>query len=173
MVRVAPAGTVPRAQGNAVTQFPAVERNVIPAGVASATFTLAASLGPLLVTVMVNATVCPGVTDVGPVWVTCRSAEPPATGVVTVPVLLPGAGSPVAALAVVALTIGFAPAYPGGTANVAVMTRVAPAGTVPRLHGKAVTQSPLLDAKLRPDGVTSATDTPAASLGPLLVSMMV
>ncbi len=110
MVRVAPAGTVPRAQGNADTQLPVVDRNVSPGGVASATFTLAAFEGPLLMTVMVNATVCPGVIDAGPVWVTCRSAEPPATGVETVPVLFPATGSAVAALAVVALTIGFAPA---------------------------------------------------------------
>ncbi len=53
------------------------------------------------------------------------------------------------------------------------MTRLAPATTVPRLQGKAVTQSPLVDTKLRPDGVMSAIEALAASLGPLLVSVIV
>ncbi len=53
IVRAAPAGTVPSAQGNAVVQSPLVETNVNPVGVGSVTATVAASLGPLFVTVMV------------------------------------------------------------------------------------------------------------------------
>ncbi len=53
IVRVAPAVTVPTAQGNAVLQAPLFEMKVSPAGVGSATETAAASLGPLLVTVRV------------------------------------------------------------------------------------------------------------------------
>jgi hypothetical protein len=110
MVRIAPDGTVPSAQGNAVTQLPAFERKVRPAGVASLTETPAASLGPLLVTVIVNARVWPGVTDAGPVFVRLTSADPAATGVDADPVLFAATGSDVVALTVVALTIGFAPA---------------------------------------------------------------
>ena len=156
-----------------MTQLPAFERNVSPAGVGSATLTPAASLGPLFVTTIVKAIVCPGVTDAGPVFVSETSAEPAATGVVAVAVLLPDAGSVVVALTVATFTTGLAPAYPEGTLNVAVITRLAPAGTVPRLHGKAVVQAPALDTNVRPAGVTSATDTPAASLGPPFVTVIV
>jgi hypothetical protein len=173
MVRVAPAGIVPREHGNAVTQFPAVERNVKPAGVASATFAPAASLGPLFVTTIVNASVWPGVTDAGPVFVSRKSAEPDATGVEAVAVLLADAGSLLEALTVAALTIGFAPAYPDGTPYVAVITRFPPTGIVPRLHGNAVVQAPAVDTNVSPVGVTSATETPAASLGPAFVTVIV
>ncbi len=53
IVWVAPATSGPSAQGNALVQAPLVETKLSPAGVGSATETLAASLGPLLVTVIV------------------------------------------------------------------------------------------------------------------------
>jgi hypothetical protein len=52
IVRVTPAGIVPRLQGNAVVQSPAFDMNVSPAGVGSLTVTDAASDGPALVTVI-------------------------------------------------------------------------------------------------------------------------
>jgi hypothetical protein len=50
IVRVAPAGTVPSEQGNAVAQAPLFETKVSPLGVGSATVTLVASELPLFVT---------------------------------------------------------------------------------------------------------------------------
>ena len=49
----------------------------------------------------------------------------------------------------------------------------APAGTVPSAHGKAVMQSPVLDTKVSPAGVTSATTTFAALDGPVFVTVIV
>ena len=54
-----------------------------------------------------------------------------------------------------------------------MIVRVAPAGTVPSAHGKAVTQSPVFDTNVSPAGVTSATATPAASEGPAFVTVSV
>ncbi len=76
----------------------------------SATATPAASDGPRFVSITVNATVWPGVTEAGPVFVRDKSAEPAATGVEVVAVLFAPTGSVVVALAVTALTIGLAPA---------------------------------------------------------------
>ena len=54
IVRVAPAGTAPSAQGNAVVQSPAFDTNVSPAGVGSVRDAPpAASDGPSFVTVIV------------------------------------------------------------------------------------------------------------------------
>ncbi len=53
------------------------------------------------------------------------------------------------------------------------MVRVCPDGTVPSAHGNGVLQAPVVETKLRPVGVTSATETPAASEGPLLVTVIV
>ncbi len=53
------------------------------------------------------------------------------------------------------------------------MTPVAPAATVPRLHGYAVVQSPEFETNVSPLGVTFATETRAASEGPLLVTVTV
>ena len=53
IVRDAPTGTVPSAQGNGVAQAPAFETNVRFGGVGSATTTAAASEGPLFVTTSV------------------------------------------------------------------------------------------------------------------------
>ncbi len=53
ITRDCPAGMVPNAQGKAVVHAPALETNVSPGGVTSATLTPAASDGPALVTVIV------------------------------------------------------------------------------------------------------------------------
>ena len=57
--------------------------------------------------------------------------------------------------------------------KVAVIVRVAPAGTTPSAQGKAVVQSPVFDTHVRPAGVGSLTTTPAASDGPVLVTVIV
>src|SRR6266498_2201572 len=54
MVTLWPGVSVPRAQGNDVVQAPLLPAKVVPAGVGSSTVTLAASEGPLFVTVIVN-----------------------------------------------------------------------------------------------------------------------
>src|ERR1051325_1514580 len=59
MVTLWPGVSVPRAQGNAVVQPPLFDENVVPAGAGSLTVTLAASEGPLFVTVMVKFAVWP------------------------------------------------------------------------------------------------------------------
>src|ERR1051325_4189862 len=59
MVTLWPGVSVPRAQGNAVVQPPLLEEKVVPAGAGSLTVTLAASEGPLFVTVMVKFAVWP------------------------------------------------------------------------------------------------------------------
>ena len=57
--------------------------------------------------------------------------------------------------------------------KVAVIVRVAPAGTTPSVHGKAVVQAPVFDTQVSPAGVGSRTTTPAASDGPVLVTVIV
>ena len=52
IVALEPAVSVPIAQGNAVTQAPLFDTNVIPGGVGSVTVTPVESEGPLLVTTM-------------------------------------------------------------------------------------------------------------------------
>ena len=54
-----------------------------------------------------------------------------------------------------------------------MIVRIAPAGTTPSAHGKAVAQAPVFDTKARPVGVASLTTTPAASDGPALVTVIV
>ena len=54
-----------------------------------------------------------------------------------------------------------------------MIVRVAPAGTTLSAHGKAVMQAPVVDTNTRPVGVASLTTTPAASDGPVLVTMIV
>ncbi len=44
---------------------------------------------------------------------------------------------------------------------------------MPSAQGKAPVQAPALETKLSPAGVTSATETPLASLGPALVIVIV
>ena len=54
-----------------------------------------------------------------------------------------------------------------------MIVRVAPAGNVPRLHGKAVVQSPAFDDERQAGGVGSASVTPVASDGPAFVTVIV
>jgi hypothetical protein len=110
MVRIAPGGTVPRVQGKAVVQVPLLETNVNPEGVAFATVTPAALLGPLLVTEIVNTKLVPGVTLAGTTLVNSRSAVPSTTGVTTETELLAVTGSAVAALTDAVFVMGFGPA---------------------------------------------------------------
>ena len=91
-------------------QSPPLERKTSPVGVASVTVTLPASLGPLFVTVIVYAIVCPGMTDAGAAAVIARSAEPPVTVTDADWDSLPGAGSLVADVTDAVFTMGLAPA---------------------------------------------------------------
>ncbi len=115
IVALAPAVSVPSAQGKAPVQAPLVDTKLSPAGVGSATDTLAASLGPLLVTVIVYATLEPGTRLAGPVKVRWRSAAAALTATEAVCASSPGLGSLVTEVAEAVLRIGFAPAYPDGT----------------------------------------------------------
>jgi hypothetical protein len=56
---------------------------------------------------------------------------------------------------------------------VLVMVRVWPLASAPIVHGNGVVQAPVLLMKVRFAGVVSATVTPAASDGPLLVTTIV
>ena len=71
------------------------------------------------------------------------------------------------------LAIGEGPAYPTGTENVAVIVRVAPAGTVPNAQGNAVVQSPAFDTNARPSWKRSSTRTSRASDGPAFATVIV
>ena len=62
------------------------------------------------------------------------------SGVSTVAVLLVALSSGVVADTLATFTIGPRPGYVIGTVKVAVIVRVAPAGTTPSAHGKAVVQ---------------------------------
>ena len=74
IVRVVPAGIVPSAHGNGVTQSPVFDTKVSPAGVGSSTTTAVASEGPALVTTIVYMTVPPGATVRRPVLTMDMSA---------------------------------------------------------------------------------------------------
>src|SRR5688500_4431836 len=50
------------------------------------------------------------------------------------------------------------------------MDRVSPDASVPRGHGKAFVQSPVLETNTSPGGVGKATSTPSAGSGPLFVT---
>src|SRR5690349_18261689 len=99
------------------------------------------------------------------------TAAPRAT--IAIALLFGADGSGVPLVAVAAFTIGSAPEYPGGTLNVAMIVRTAPAGIAPSAHGNGVAQSPESEMGTRPAGVGSASDTPAASDGPALVTVIV
>jgi hypothetical protein len=99
-----------------------------------------------------------------------RSVTGKASGVFVVALVL-AVGVGLDAVAV--LAIGLGAVYPDGIAKVAVIVRVAAGGNVPRLHGKAVVQSPAFDTKVRPGGVGSVSVTPAASDGPAFVTVIV
>ena len=54
-----------------------------------------------------------------------------------------------------------------------MIVRVAPDAIEPREHGYAVEHAPELETNVRPLGVVSATLAPAASEGPLFVTVTV
>src|SRR5688572_17062851 len=128
----------------------------------------------------------PGVTVAGlSVLVTERSASPAPTVVGSVSVLLAASGSPVALATVTVLEI----VEPGIAAALALTIRVkvavAPAASVGLLE---VTVPPALptagsmlvqpagstnETNVVPGGITSVSETVRASLGPLLVTMIV
>jgi hypothetical protein len=114
----------------------------------------------------------PATTDAGPVLLIERSALA-ATGVEAVELLLPETGSVVEVETDAVFTIGAGVVYDDGTEYVVVIVRVAPLATVPSEQGYAVVQDPVLETKVRPVGVVSATDTDAASELPLLVTVTV
>src|SRR5262245_52794947 len=74
MVAEPPMAMFPTLQGKGVAHAPVLETKARPAGVGSVTVTPAAAALPLLETLVVYVTVCPGVTDAGPPLVTWRSA---------------------------------------------------------------------------------------------------
>ena len=53
------------------------------------------------------------------------------------------------------------------------MTALPPDVIVPKLHGKAVTQAPEFETKVRLAGVVSDTETPVASPGPRFDTVVV
>jgi hypothetical protein len=91
----------------------------------------------------------------------------------TVAVLFAATSSSVVDDTLATFTIGPRPGYVIGKVKVAVIVRVAPAGTTPSAHGNAVVQSPVVDTNTRPVGAASLTTTPAASDGPALVMVIV
>jgi len=91
--------------------------------------------------------------------------------VVAVALLLDASAS--AADVTVAVFDADAPAKPADTVIVVVMTAGAPGAIVPSAHGYAVAHAPVLLTNVNPAGVTSATLTPAAFDGPLLVTVTV
>jgi hypothetical protein len=53
------------------------------------------------------------------------------------------------------------------------MAALWPEARVPRTQGNGVVHAPVVLTNVRPDGVTSATVTPEASLGPVFVTTTV
>jgi hypothetical protein len=84
---------------------------------------------------------------------------------VNVDVLFAVEASIVDAETVALLMIGPAVA-PAPTVKVAVIVRISPDRSVPRLQGKAVVQAPELETNVSPAGVGSLTTTACASAGP-------
>jgi hypothetical protein len=122
IVRVAPAGTVPRLHGNATAHAPAFETNVRFAGVGSATETACASDGPLFVTTVVKTTFAPpGTAVAGPVLAIARSADGDALPV-DVELLLPGFVSVVAVVTVAVFEMAVPVRTAGVTPTVSVKT---------------------------------------------------
>jgi hypothetical protein len=74
IVRVAPAGIVPKLHGNALLQSRVFEAKAKPAGVGSVTTTFAASLKPLFVIAIVKTALCPGTMLAGGVLIMLKSA---------------------------------------------------------------------------------------------------
>ena len=71
------------------------------------------------------------------------------------------------------MTTGVPETKSAGTVYVALITLLEFGGIIPKSHGKAVVQSPVLLAKTKSTGAVSARLTFAALLGPALDTMMV
>jgi hypothetical protein len=151
-------------------QLPELETKVRFAAVVSATETPVAVLGPLFVTVTVYVMLLPAVIVAGPVLVAEMSVDA-LTVVEAVDELFPGVGSVVVDETVAVLLM--LPVKDGLIVYVLVIVELAPGANVPMEHGYAVVQPPLLETKVRFAGVVSATETPVAVLGPLLVTVTV
>jgi hypothetical protein len=95
----------------------------------------------------------------------------PASGVVTLEVFGPvGSGVLDETLAEF---VTLEPAKFAGTSYVTVIVLVVFGATVPKPHGKAVRQSPVLETKFKPAGVGSLTITFAALDGPSFLTVIV
>src|SRR6476620_9319946 len=114
---------------------------------------------------MVKVASCPTTTDVGATLALSATSALRFSVVPTVAVLFVTVSSGVVDETVATFTIGPTPGYVSGTSKLAVIVRVAPAGTTPSAHGNAVVQPPVFDPNTRPVGVASLTTTPAASDG--------
>jgi hypothetical protein len=144
------------------------------AGIASVIDTALASSGPRLVATSAYVIAPPGNTlPVLAVLVNAMSATAGGTSLIAVAksdVLFAGTGSIVEADTVAVLTRVPA-AVVALTLKMAVMVRVWPDASAPRLQGKGVVQAPEFETNVRPAGVTSATITACASPGPALVTV--
>src|SRR5205085_6356862 len=170
IVAVWPALSVPRLHGYAVAQAPLFEMKARPVGVVSLTATLVAGDGPAFVTATVYVMFCPVFADAGPVLLIERSDCAP-TFVVALAALFVLFGSfSFADTVVVFVTL---PLKFGDVLYVDVIVAVCPFVSVPRLHGYALVQAPLLETKVRFAGVGSDTVTPVAVDGPLFVTAIV
>jgi hypothetical protein len=116
--------------------------------------------------------VAPVVADDGPALLTARSALALPNAVVAVALLFAAFGSGVV-LDTVAELATLVPAKFAAVVKVLVIVFVWPGVIVPRAHGNALVQAPVFEEKLVPAGVGSATETAAASEGPLFVMVIV
>jgi hypothetical protein len=87
--------------------------------------------------------------------------------------LFAATGSAVVALTVALLTIGLGPAYVAGTSYVAVSVMLAPIAIFPSVQGKPPAHGAVTETNVRPAGVGSARETPMASSGPALITVIV
>jgi hypothetical protein len=155
--------------------------NVVPAGVASDIVTVAASLGPLFVTVTMNATFDTSGAAVV-VFVTARSADP--VSVVEAVELLFAELKSAVALLIVAVLMMVVPVPPelvprtsvnvavAGLANVGalqVIVPLPPTAGVAQLNPAGV----LMETNVVFAGMTSETTTETAGFGPLFVAVIV
>jgi hypothetical protein len=149
----------------------ALDCRLRPVGRSSEMLTFTASLGPALFRRIVKVTLAPGSgAEFVTVFERLKSALP-ASGVVTLEVFGPvGSGVLEETLAEF---VTLEPAKFAGTSYVTVIVSVVFGATVPKLQGKAVRQSPVLETKLNPVGVGSLTITFAAFDGPSFLTVIV
>jgi hypothetical protein len=175
-VAFAPAASGPTAQVRSwpLAVQPGAETRVSRGSRASVTVAPGEPDGPLLCTVRVNVVVPPATAAAPAALPIARSALAGPTVVVTVAELFPGVGSGVVALTVVVLVSTVPEARPGPVATCKVTTTDPPAGTVPRSQATAGVQTaPVEETRDTPGGSVSASVTPSASDGPLLVMVSV